>query len=315
MVDDKVRTMQTPLNIKIRAGLALAAAGVVFGTIGWSQARPEMPNGVLMLVSHSHAITLVLTLIVLGALVTAAGALLGGRYGREISWISLPAGLALWSLHSTNMTSLLQQYSDSAERAAMFRGLLFDALAWSAILAVVGLAIIKFKKTDISPAGEAEAKHKNQMLLPIAATSVLAYILLRILMKAGPTRMFDDVGGLVNVTSPVASGQAIFGTAVAFGVATYLVHQIFKSTAVWYHLLSLPIVACAIYLPAARVSVHSGLDKFHVPLVPEGLAVATVLPIQLIGMGSLAVLAGYWYSMRAHRERREQFAALIAEAE
>ncbi|MBN1766516.1 MAG: hypothetical protein JW860_14775, partial [Sedimentisphaerales bacterium] len=93
-------------------------------------------------------------------------------------------------------------------------------------------------------------------------------------------------------------GQLIFALSAGFIVAGMVVQRVFN-VPISILLFGPPVVAICAYLYAGSDSVLTPLAEYPPAFILSSARIATILPIQFIGVGSLSVMTGYWLGIRA----------------
>jgi len=311
--------MHMSLWLKIRITLILAAGVVLFAIGGWPYIKPAYPGGALTIILHQQPGTVVLTLVILTGLATGLAIVIGWGYAGELGILAVPAGLAALGLMTGSMNELFVRWYDLSARSGLFYRMMADTVIWSAAIFLAYfltmLAAGRAKKESsgepdrATSIGAAKARRRSKKEVKILNSPVfrqvasvvlaclIALILLRLLGQSG--RAWTNNREPVYTATVLRSGQVVFATFAAFWLATLAGHQLFNGSLVVF-LLGPPIVAIMGYLMAAMQPLSDVAPVF----VPFSAASGTILPLQYIGFGSLAVIAGYWHSVKIRRIRR-----------
>ena len=316
--------MPVPLAIKIRIAIVLLIAVAAFATVGWSVAQPLMPDSALMVIDHHQPLKLLGSLVALALIATIVAAVVSRPYGSEMAPLAAPAGLCVWVLMSGSSESLLLQNQAGADRVAMFHDMIMDSVIWAAVvMASYLLALMAGRRLEgqstegntvgAEPSaqggeepvvGRASKPHETipkkahilgkraDHLLAYGLTCIIAIVLLQLLCRSSVVVVSGQRAGTVP-----RPGQIIFAVAAAFFVAAWVGHQLFHMP-LGLLLLTPLTVAVAAYAYAMQNDSLGPLAAAAVPLVPPSVAFATVLPLQYIAVGSLAAIAGHWFSVR-----------------
>ena len=309
--------------------LILGVMAVLFGVWGWSWVRPADGYEGMTVVLNGKSGVVILSALGLGLIGVLVGVLFGRRHGIQMGMLAIPAGLTVWAVLSGNMERMLLEYSGAEARQGLFLKLMVDAVIWSALVGVgcvftwlLGGAHRTAAITNPNPEGplvtETASKTSKQNklrfefpdnvwlkgLLGAVITCVTAWLLVRILGQARQVSLSYPVTDEASIVP--ATGQIIFAVAVGFYLAALIVHQLTEVSLWW--LLPCPL---AISLAAYGLGVHNGvletLNGSGPAFVPKSIVFATILPIQYIGVGTMALMGGYYYSvgMTAHRASRQ----------
>ncbi|MBN1766808.1 MAG: hypothetical protein JW860_16260, partial [Sedimentisphaerales bacterium] len=131
--------------MKVRIGVVLGIAIILFATVGWSVAQPWQPGDPLVFMTHQNPFNLVLITIVLGVIATGLAVIAGGRYAHYMAPLALPAGLCTWSVITGSINRLLLVHQDISERASMFHKLAGEVILWFAIVLTGYLLVLMIK--------------------------------------------------------------------------------------------------------------------------------------------------------------------------
>ena len=316
--------MPVPLAIKIRIAIVLLIAVAAFATVGWSVAQPLMPDSALMVIDHHQPLKLLGSLVALALIATIVAAVVSRPYGSEMAPLAAPAGLCVWVLMSGSSESLLLQNQAGADRVAMFHDMIMDGVIWAAVvIASYLLALMAGRRLEgqstegntvgVEPSaqggeepvvGRASKPHETiprkahilgkraDHLLAYGLTCIIAIVLLQLLCRSSVVAVSGQRAGTVP-----RPGQIIFAVAAAFFVAAWVGHQLFHIP-LGLLLLTPLTVAVAAYAYAMQNESLGPLAAAAALLVPPSLTFATVLPLQYIAVGSLAAIAGHWFSVR-----------------
>jgi len=315
--------MELPLFIKIKLFITLGISVVVFATVGWSIGQPENPGDAVTIALDHSPVTAFLWLILLSLTVTFASLAVSGRHRIHIAPLAVPAGLITWSLMSNGFDALLLKNYVPADRSAMFYGLITDTILWFAVvmsgygLTVFASRALALKKEenqlrehemppkDIKPPAPKPAK-TNLMdaewvrnILSVALTCLIALILLKIFVRSGQANSIVDNQKLATTA---AAGQIVFAVVTAFLLGT-LASRMLLGGAIWCFFFAPLIIAVINYINAANVSSQPMLGEVSSHFIPSDISSAAILPVQYIGLGSLAVIWGYWLSIQIHLGR------------
>ena len=328
--------------VKIKMALALAVGGVVFGTVGWALVRPEQPGGAVTVVMGGRAAGVLLSMVALGVVVCLAGSVIGTVHGRYIGQMAIPAGLTVWAIRTGSMDSLLLSHSSVASRASMFHGLMFEVLIWLGLVLlgywladrVFGLMLqggktgrkgsggeievvkvfgegesatkltaVKAVGVDVSGGGWLDGGLNSKWLsrvLAVAISCVIGFVLMKLLARSGEPHF--NAAETITVGNVPVTKQIVFAVGAAFFLGTLAAHQLFR-VKLWYYLLSPAIVALVGYAWAGYLVNLSPLEGISPHFVHASVVFATVLPVQFLGIGSLATIGGFWYSMQMHYQQ------------
>jgi len=290
---------------KIRIAAVLAVSAVLFGWLGWRWINGGPLPVVASVVLAPRPGTVVLSGLLLGVLATAAGLVIGRPHGRYIAVLALPAGLAVWAWQSATMATLLARHATVEERAMLPSRLVWDVLCWAGVLVPAYLlAWLSGRAGSRAQRGKEGAsdwlaRPGMRAAAGVAITCAAAAVLLSLLARSEEVRgLYSNVGLLC--VAP-AKGQGTFAVAAAFFLGALAAHQLVRAPVA--PLLAAPVVvALAVYGLSGGLA-GSQVGERAAQLVPVGLRLATILPVQYVGVGTAGALAGYWYSVHLRHSR------------
>ena len=316
--------MNTPLSIKIRVAVVLAVGIVIFSTVGWSFARPWDPVGDLTVLSHHRPLRMVFMVLLVALISTAIAVVVSGRWVREIAPLAVPAGLSVFSVLTGGIFALLLKHNQLPDRSRMFYHFAGESVFWF-VLVIAGfvLAHLSFAffrrgsavKNSPAPLPDVKtafvkrfiarfvsSRETGTAILTLVGTCIIAVILLTLLAQSQSVKVTLLDQRVVLAASVPDLGQNIFAVFTAFLLATMLFQHLLNAP-LWPFIPAPLIVAVFVYTGAARHAVQGTLAQVAPTFILPSIRIATILPVQYIGLGTLAVIAGYWFSMRARRIR------------
>lgn len=315
-------------TIKIKALIVLAGGALLMGYAGWQWVRPEQSGEALSLLAGTvnwKAVFLPLAFAVVGS---ALGAAVGRPHGAAIGMLAVPAGLVVWSLYAGSINSYLMQ-NTAADRTALFHRFIGESVLWTLAVLLGGISSVlvcrrlnnprRFDRPD-DPADPVPARNRAAPsaaadlvrswlgtawlngVSAVALCCIIALLLMKILAQSVDERLSGP--GSVLISTAPALNQAVFAVAASFFAGVLIVHQLLRVKIGWF--LTAPLwVAVISYAIAAQKAVLAPLVAPS-QFVPASMLFAMVLPVQLIGVGSAAVILGYWYSVQMHHHRSFQ---------
>lgn len=289
--------MELSFVMKLRIASALAIGAAVLGIFGWPLANCP-PLGVVSLATGQISLVLAAILIIVAFLTGLAAYFICSPFGSEIGVIAVPAGLAVWSIRSANMSALIRQNSTLAQRQEIFTTLSFEPLFWLAVVAAGFAGVFiggKIRQKNHIKRNKKTSAEKNiylNAIIAVIASAVIAQLCIGIL--AQDIKTIDSQIGVI-LTQP-AVGQIALAVMVAFGLAGFVAKKFLKISYLW------PTIATTA-LTAVAISTHLKEDILqrlieHYPPQFFSSAVLSILPIQMVAFGSLGAIIGYWLAVR-----------------
>ena len=296
--------MELSWLMKMRIAAAVAAGVVLIGILAWPLAAPPEPSGTVSLLAGTITHVAAVTLAVLAFLAGFIAYFLSWPYGREIGILAAPAGLAIWAIRSGSMVSLIRRTA-AARQPALFAALKWEPLFWLAIVAAGFAGVLLAQK--ISPKPEPDKTHQKSNSKPNIYLNVIIALVASVLIAqlcisvfAQDVRIFDEKLG--SVVAQPATGQIIYAVFVSFGLAAFVVKKFLNVSYIW------PIIASA--LVTAFVIITYGKQdvlqhlSLRWPAVFFSHAVISILPVQMVALGTLGSIAGYWMAVRYNYWRK-----------
>lgn len=286
---------------------AVAALGVLaIGVLAWPLVAPEDPLLPVRAWSAGFLGTLVLLGLAFG--VGFVGYFVAWPHGREIGILGVPFGLVVWAGRSVPMRILTQIYEEPLERAALLQALRFEPLYWLLLVAAGFAGVLvaqRLRSATTAPPDSGTAQSRPgagtyvNRLLAVAVAAVAAQFFLGVFVQNLTT--FYGVAA----TQP-AIGQIIFGVIAAFAVAAFITKKFLDVSYVW------PALASALVFGIAEVVYYGGtrIQDFAEtrPATFFPHSVFAILPIQLVALGALGSVLGYWLAIRYDYWRQHESA-------
>ena len=321
--------MQLPLLLKLRIAIVLAVSILLFATLGWSFAQPWNPDGPITISMNHQPTQLVIAALVLALISTAIAIAVAGRFAPFIGPLAVPVGLSAWAVISGGMEKLLLLNPEISERSALFHQLATETIIWFAII-LTGYLLVVFatRRAVLSsppeneppepPDSKLKAKVKNKpaklqlpamlqnqwlrIILALTLTCILAIILLKTFAQSGRVNLLLEDTRRIEAAVVPSPGQMIFAICASFFLSALAAQKLFNPP-LWALLPAPAIIAIAAYLNAAQNSVLSPLQHLAPQFILASTTYASALPVQYIGLGSLALLAGYFWAGGARSMR------------
>jgi hypothetical protein len=284
---------------------AVAALGIlVIGILAWPLAAPQDPELPVRAGMIGPFGTLVL--LVLAFAVGCAGYFIAWPHGREMGILAVPLGLAIWAGRSGPMRALTQIHPEASARQALVHSLTFEPLYWLLIVAAgfAGvLAAQSLRPVGAAPAGTGQPRNYRDVntwvngLAALVAAIVVSHFFMGVLAQNL---------GMPGVDAQPEIGQIIFAVTAAFALAGFVVKK-------FLHLSYLWAAAASLFIPAlTQVISYQGdvIQKFAEarPATIFPNSVFAILPLQLVALGTLGSIIGYWIAVRYDYWRQHESA-------
>jgi len=284
--------------MKLRIAGSVAIGAILIGFLAWPLAAPPEPFGTVSVTAG--------TISAGGAVILAALALVAGffgyfvsrPYGRQIGILAAPGGLTIWALRSGSMVSLIRRTAPT-NQPELFAALRWEPLFWLAIVAA-GYAGVLLAEMVNQRIGAEKAIQKPQItlnmklniIIALAASVLIAQIFISAF--AQNVRLIDQKVG--SVVAQPSIGQIVFAVFVSFGIAAFVVKKFLNVSYIWPIIASAFVTAFAV-MSYGKIGVLKHLTS-NWPTIFFPHAVMSILPLQIVALGTLGSIAGYWMAIR-----------------
>ena len=311
--------MELSWLMRFRIAVSMATGAILIGILGWSIVGPATIFGAVSLAAGSITSGGLIYLVVLAFLSGFIGYFLSWPYGREIGILAAPSGLAVLALRTGSMAGLMQLNPTLAQRQALLATLKWEPIFWLAVVAA-GFAGVLSSQKILSGSGSAlrrdesnpdksnttlrssvapslrstspKSKTYLNAIIGLAASVLIAHLLIGLL--AQDVKIFDPKLGTV-VGQPEV-GQITFAVIVSFGFAAFVVKTFLNISYIW------PIIASACVTAFVIIAyIKQDVLQYLIECQPGAFfsnAVISILPVQMVGFGTLGAIAGYWLAVR-----------------
>ena len=295
----------TPIN-KLRIAAVATLGIVVLGLLAWPLAAPSDPLSPVRAWSISPSGTLALLVLAFG--LGFVGYFIAWPHGREIGILAVPFGLTIWAGRSGPMRVLTQACTQPLERETLASSLRFEPVYWLLVVAAgfAGVLLAQHLRAPSPQPADEPATGSRQStrtyvtgVVALAATVLIANFLLGVFAQ--------DVATSRNIapTQPPA-GQIIFAIMAAFAVASFLVKKFTNLSYLWPALASVFVIGFAqAFYDGAQVLRQFAETR---PATSFPHSTLAILPIQLVALGTLGSVLGYWLAVRYDWWRRHESA-------
>ncbi|MHC4521740.1 MAG: hypothetical protein ACYTAS_24365 [Planctomycetota bacterium] len=289
---------------KARIGAVAALGIIMIGVLAWPLAAPQDP---LAPVRSSHVgLSGTVVLLALAFAIGFVAYFLAWPHGREIGILAVPFGLAIWVVRSGPMRTLTQTHPTPAGREAILQSLRFEPVYWFLIVAAgfLGVLAAQFIRPGSGPRPTASAiKDYFRPNLAVAAVAALVVAVLLAHFALGVFAQDLSTSAGAASTQPVV-GQIVFAGVATFAAAAFAVKKLFDLSYIW------PAVASLFVIPFASASygradvVRKFAETQPGTFFPH--AVFTILPLQLVALGAIGSVLGYWLAVRYDYWRKHE---------
>jgi hypothetical protein len=291
---------------KLRIAAVAALGIIVLGFLAWPLAAPVDPLAPVRASSIGFSGTLALLVLAFG--LGFVGYFIAWPHGREIGILAVPFGLTIWAGRSGPMRVLTQASRELAERETLAASLRFEPMYWLLVVAAgfAGVLLAQYLRApaaqppDEPPTGSGPGTSMYVTIaLAVAGTVLIANFLLGVFAQ--------DVATSRNMapTQPPV-GQILFAVVAAFAVAAFLVKKLTNLNYLWPALASALVLGFAqAFYDGARVLRQFAETR---PATSFPHSTLAILPVQLVALGTLGSVLGYWLAVRYDWWRKHETA-------
>jgi len=289
---------------KARIG-AVAVLGIItIGVLAWPLAALEDPQAPVRSISISFSGTLGLLALALGT--GFVGYFLAWPHGREIAILAVPFGLVTWLVRSGPMQTLTQAYTTPAAREALLQSLRFEPVFWLMIVAAGFAGVLAAQYVRPGSGTPLSISLIRGYFRPNVAITAAAALLLGTLLAHFFLGVFAQ--DLSTSTRPAAAqpatGQILAAAVAAFAVAGFAVKKFFGFSYVCTAITSILIFPFAYSFYGKPEKVREFAESQPAAFFPH--AVFTIVPLQLVALGAIGSVIGYWLAVRYDYWRKHE---------
>lgn len=290
---------------KLRIAAVAALGIVVIGILAWPLAAPADP--LLPVRASTIGIPATMLLLVLAFAIGFAGYFIAWPHGREIGILGAPFGLVIWAGRSGPMRILTQACNEATERAALVHSLRVEPLYWLLIVAAGFGGVLlaqRLRPVPKTPADDSSPKVRQGM--NVYLNGLLALVVAVVISQFFVGVFVQNLATSRNVAAQPAVGQIIFGVAAAFAVAAFVVKRFFDLSYLLPAAASLFLVAFAQAVYYNAETIRRFAETYPACFFPHSLF--AVMPVQLVALGTLGSVIGYWMAVRYDYWRKHETA-------
>ncbi len=289
---------------KLRIAVVAALGIVVIGILAWPLAAPADPLLPVRAWDIGFSGTLGLLLLAFG--LGFVGYFISWPHGREIGILAVPLGLAVWAGRSGPMQASAQSFVKPPQRQMLLQSLRFEPVYW---LLVVGAGL----------AGVLVAQYLRSMRQkPVTAVQAKSYLnanawvngLVAVIVTVVVAQFFIGVCtqnlALASAAAQPDTGQIVFGVTTAFAIAAFVVKKFLNLSYLWPALASIFMLAFAQMICYNANTIRQFAETRPATSFPH--AIFTILPVQLVALGTLGSVIGYWMAVRYDYWRKHEAA-------
>jgi len=292
--------MELSWLMRLRIAAVVATGVALIGILAWPLAAPPDPLGSVQ-ASNINLIGAT-ALVLLAFWVGFMAYFVSWPYGREIGILAVPSGLAVWAVRSGSMAQLIQLNSTLPQRQTLFAALKWEPFFWL-LLVAAGFAGVLLGQKIWSKPEPAETPTKANPKPNTYLNAIIALVGSGLVAQLCINILAQDVMTSDNklVTQP-AVGQIVFAVLVSFGLAAFLVKKFLNMSYIWPILASAFVTTFAMATYAKQDTLQYFVGRY--PATFFANAVISILPVQMVALGTLGSIAGYWLAVRYSYRRK-----------
>jgi hypothetical protein len=275
---------------------AVATLGIVLiGILAWPLAAPADP---LLPVRASNVSLLgTLLLLVLALAIGFSGYFIAWPHGREIGILGVPFGLIIWAGRSGPMRALTQSLDQPAERVALVHSLVAEPFYWLVLVAAGFVGVLLAQRVRPAPQQPQESESASKRLTANIYANGLIALAVAILVSQFFIGVFaQNVEIPRGAVAQPAVGQIIFAVTAAFAVAAFAVKRFFDLSYLVPAAASLFVIAFAAAFYYRAATIERFAETYPATSFPH--SIFAIVPIQLVALGTLGSVIGFWMAVR-----------------
>ena len=298
--------MELSLIDKLRITAVTALGVIIIGVLAWPLGSPADP--LLPVRAWNISLFATITLLAMAFWVGFGAYFIAWPHGREIGILAVPFGLIVWAGRSGPMQALNQALTKPYEREALLHSMRFEPVVWLLIVAAgfAGVLFAEQLRAGSRPAPtlvQIKAAFKSSNYVNVAIALAVSTIVTAFLVGVFAQ---DLCTSYVMVAAQPAVGQIIFGLLAAFGVAAFVVKKFLNLSYLWPALASVLILPFADAVYGNSQTVTRFAETEPATFYPHALF--AILPVQLVAVGCLGAVIGYWMAVRYDYWRKHESA-------
>ncbi len=281
---------------KLRIAAVAAVGIIVIGILAWPLAAPADP--MLPVCAWNMSPSETMLLLVLAFAVGFASYFIAWPHGREIGILAVPFGLAVWAGRSGPMRALTQSRVAPHEREALLHSLRFEPVPWFLVVAAGFAGVLAAQYLRSAFTEPIDVAQNKSYLNPNTYINGLLAVVVAVLVGHFSVGVFaQDLIGSHNITAAQpAVGQIFFAVIAAFAVSAFAVKKFLNLSYIWPALASVFVIGFAQAMYYRAEAVRFFAETRPATFFPH--SVFAILPVQLVALGALGSVLGYWLAVR-----------------
>ena len=291
-----------PMKLRIAASAAIGV--VLIGILAWPLAAPSEPFGTVSLLGGGLTTFDAVFLAILAFFSGFAAYFASWPHGREIGILAVPAGLTIWGIRSGSMVNLIRSTAPT-NLPELFASLRWEPLYWLAIVTAGFAGVLLAQKIKAPPEPEKNREKPKSRgiinineIIALVASVVIAQLCINVFAQG--IRLQDPKIG--SVVAQPSIGQIVYGVFISFGLAAFVVKKFLDVSYIWPTIAGAFVTAFAV-ISYGRQDVLQHLGS-NWPAVFFSHSTLSILPVQMVALGALGSIAGYWMAIRYNYWRK-----------
>ncbi|MGE5294729.1 MAG: hypothetical protein ACM3VT_07860 [Solirubrobacterales bacterium] len=303
---------------KLRIAAVATLGIVVIGILAWPLAAPADP--LLPVRASDISLSGTLLLLALALAIGFAGYFIAWPHGREIGILGVPFGLAIWAGRSGPMRALTQVWNEPAERVTLEHSFRPEPLYWLVIVAAGFAGVLLAQRLRRAPASATS----DEPHLPVSPeptdgksstrsqnTSVYVNVLIGVVVAVLISQFFvgvfaQNIELSRRIAAQPAMGQIIFAVTGAFAVAAFVVKRYLGLSYLLPAAASIFVTTFAQAVYYRSGTIRQFAETYPAPFFPH--SVFAILPVQLVALGAIGSVVGFWMAVRYDYWRKHEIA-------
>jgi len=292
---------------KARISAAAALGIIVIGILAWPLATPEDPLAPVRFTQIGFLGALLL--LALAFATGLVGYFLTWPHGREIAILAVPFGLVVWVLRSGPMQTLTQARTTPAAREALLHSLRFEPIFWLLVVAAGFGGVLAAQRLRPGSGTPLTLSQLKSQLQPNAALLGLAALLTGTLVAHFFLGVFAQNLSVTTVGTAAQPniGQVIPAGIGAFALAGCTVKKLFDLSYVWAAAASIFVIPFACLRYGRPETVAKFAESYPAVFFPH--AVLAISPLEMVALGVIGSILGYWLAVRYDYWRKHEAGA------
>lgn len=289
--------MELSWIMKLRIA-AVIAVGVVFvSVIAWPWDAPPDPFGAVLInaIGTNGAVTLLIMAFIAGLVAY----FVAWPYGSQIGILAVPFGLTVWAVRAGSVAALVQLNPAVEQRQLLFETLRWEPFFWLLVVGVgfggvtLGQKIRPGRKFEVAQDKDKLSSYKYlNTIIAFVGSILVTRFLLKIF--AQDVVLSDNI--YHSAIAQPAIGQIVFSVVVSFGLVAFFAKKYLNVSYIWPIISSSFVIAYSTMTYAKPNVLSHFVESWPAVFFPD--VVSALLPVQIVALGTIGSVAGYWMAVR-----------------